>query len=222
MRFLIVCVLNVLVACILLAQSKTSQKSRLEEVLQSAVVAYEERSLTTPQAFRASLNLSRAPGGMVTISGCQENKLKKSWKPQGQPLGEVLNDIIDTDRNYMWETQDGAINLLPASGEPPLLQTYIGEFSVTTKSSLAALGELQQRPEVKEAMSNLHLKGGLSIISLVVCFFRLFSRRQRKRQTTLRKISCRRKVPGSELEFLSTRNVFNSSLWLTHLPGGNA
>jgi hypothetical protein len=29
---------------------------------------------------------------------------------------------------------------------------------------LAALGELQQRPEVKEAMSNLHLKGGLSII----------------------------------------------------------
>jgi hypothetical protein len=30
-----------------------------------------------------------------------------------------------------------------------------------------------------------------------------------------------RKVPGSELEFLS-RNVFDSSLWLTHLPGGNA
>jgi hypothetical protein len=31
-----------------------------------------------------------------------------------------------------------------------------------------------------------------------------------------------RKVPGSELEFLSTRNVFYSSLWLTHLPGGMA
>ena len=29
-----------------------------------------------------------------------------------------------------------------------------------------------------------------------------------------------RKVPGNELEFLSTRNVFYSSLWLTHLPGG--
>jgi hypothetical protein len=31
-----------------------------------------------------------------------------------------------------------------------------------------------------------------------------------------------RKVPGSELEFLSTRNVLYSSLWLTHLPGGMA
>lgn len=164
MRFLIVCVLNVLVVCMLFAQSKTTQKSPLEKVLQRTVVPYEERTLTTPEAFRASLNLTRAPGGLVTIIGCEENKLKKTWKPQGRPLGEVLNDIIDLDRTYRWETQDGAINLLPASGDPPLLQTYIGEFSVTTKSSLDALGELQQRPEVKEAMSSLHLKGGLSII----------------------------------------------------------
>lgn len=164
MRFLIVCVLNVLVVCPLFAQSKTPQKSPLENVLQRTVVPYEERTLTTPEAFRASLNLTRAPGGLVTIIGCEENKLKKTWKPQGRPLSEVLNDIIDADRNYRWETQDGAINLLPASGEPPLLQTYIGEFSVTTTSSLDALGELQQRPEVKEAMSSLNLKGGLSII----------------------------------------------------------
>lgn len=164
MRFLIVCVLTVLVACILLAQSKTTQKSPLEKALQSAVVAYEERSLTTPQAFRASLNLSRAPGGIVTISGCQENKLKKNWKPHGQTLGEVLKDIVSADSNYKWEMQDDAINLLPTGGEPPLLRTHVGEFSVTTKSSLAALSELQNRPEVKEAMISLNLRGGLTII----------------------------------------------------------
>jgi hypothetical protein len=164
MRFLIVCVFTVFLACILFAQSKTTQKTFLQNVLQRAVVAYDERSLTTPEAFRASLNRSRAPGGIVTIIGCEENKFKRTWKPQGQPLDKVLNDIIDADRNYKWETQDDAINLLPTSGEPPLLQTYIAEFSVTTKSSLDALGVLKQRPEVKEAMTSLHLKGGLTII----------------------------------------------------------
>jgi len=164
MRPVIICILNVLVACILFAQSKTTQKNASSNNLERAVFAEQERSFTTAEAFHASLNRARVPGGMVTIVGCQEDTLKRNWKPQGQALGQVLNEIVGADRSYRWETQDGAINLLPTSGEPPFLQTRIGEFSIKTNSSLDALSELEKRTEMKEAMINLHLQGGLTII----------------------------------------------------------
>jgi hypothetical protein len=164
MRLLIVTALNVLIVCVVLAQQEPTKTTRIPNVLEHGVFAIEERSFTTPEAFHTSLDIARAPGGMVTIIGCEEDKLKKSWNPQGQPLGKVLNEIVGGDRNYRWETQDGAINLLPTSGEALLLQTRVGEFSITTRSSLEALSELKKRPEVKEAMINLHLNGGLAII----------------------------------------------------------
>jgi hypothetical protein len=164
LKVLIVCSVSVFLACLLLAQSKTTGTNSFQNVLERAVFSDHERSFTTPEAFHASLNRARVPGGMVTVSGCQTNTPAKSWNPQGQPLGQVLNEIVGVDRNYRWEIQDGAINLLPASGEPLLLQTHVGEFSIKTKSSLDALNQLQQRAEVKEGMSNVQLKGGLAII----------------------------------------------------------
>jgi hypothetical protein len=163
MRLLTICVVSLLLACIVFAQSKTTQTNALPNVLERAVFTDQDQSLNTPEAFRASLNRTRAAGGLVTIIGCQEETLKKTWKPQGQVLGQVLNDIVGADRNYRWETQDSAINMLPASGEPVLLQTHIGEFKLKTKSSLDALHQLMMRTEVKEAMTNLHLSGGLTI-----------------------------------------------------------
>ncbi len=164
MRLLIICTVNVLLAGALFAQSKTTQTNALPNVLERVVFTDHDRSLNTPEAFHASLNQTRAAGGMVNIIGCQEQTLKKKWKPQGQLLGEVLNDIVAADTNYRWETQDGAINLLPTSGEPLLLQTHIGEFNLKTKSSLDALNQLMMRTEVTEAMANLHFSGGLTII----------------------------------------------------------
>ena len=153
-----------LIACVLFAQSKTIGTNSLQNVLERAVFSDHERSFTTPEAFHASLNRARVPGGMVIVNGCQGDAPMKKWNPQGQPLGQVLNEIVGADRSYRWEIQDGAINLLPVGGEPLLLQTHIGEFSIRTKSSLDALNQLQQRAEVKETMSNVHLKGGLAII----------------------------------------------------------
>jgi len=163
MRVIIICVLNVSIACIVFSRSKTTQTSALPGVLQRAVFTDQERSVTTTEAFYASLNRARAPGGVVTMIGCQD-AVKRSWKPQGQPLGMVLNELVGVDRSYRWEVQDGAINLLPTSGEPLLLQTHIGESNLRTKSSLDALNQLMMRSEIKEAMINLHLKGGLAII----------------------------------------------------------
>ena len=164
MRVLIVCSLGILLSCLLFAQSRTSDTNPLQNVLERAVFSDRERSFTTPEAFRATLNRTRVPGGMVTVGGCQGNAPAKSWNPHGQPLSQVLNEIVRADRNYKWETQDGAINLLPVGGEPPLLQTYIGEFNIKTKSSLDALNRLQQRAEVKQGMSNAQLSGGLAMV----------------------------------------------------------
>ena len=164
MRVLFVCLLNIFLAWIVSAQTKTPQISPASTILERAVFSDEERSFTTPEAFHASLNRARAPGGTVTIFNCKENTSKKNWKPQGQPLGQVLNEIVGADGNYRWERQDDAINLLPKSGEPLLLQTYIGEFNVRTSSSLDALAQLMKRTEVKEAMINLRLKGGFTLI----------------------------------------------------------
>ena len=157
--------LSVLTACVLFAQSKTSPANPAQKLLERAVFSDRERSFTTPEAFHASLNRARVPGGMVIVSGCRANAPAQNWNPQGQPLGQVLNELVGANKNYKWEIQDGAINLLPVGGEPPLLQTYIGEFSIKTNSSLDALTKLQQRAEVKQAMTNVQLQGGLTIIT---------------------------------------------------------
>ena len=164
MKLLTVCSVNLLLACVLFAQSKTAPTNPSQNVLDRAVFADYERSFTTPEAFHASLNSARVPGGMIIVYGCQADAPAKNWNPQGQPLARVLNQIIDADKNYKWEMQDGGINLLPVGGEPPLLQTHIGEFTIKSKSSLDALNQLQGRAEVKQAMSNLQLQGGLAII----------------------------------------------------------
>jgi hypothetical protein len=164
LRVLIICSVNVLLAGLLFAQSKPMRIDPPQKLLDRAVFSDRERSFTTPEAFHASLSRARVPGGLASVNGCHADSPEKNWNPKGQPLGQVLNEIVSTDRNYKWEIQDGAINLLPAGGEPPLLQTYISEFTIKTKSSLDALNQLEQRAEVKAAMSNVELKGGLTIV----------------------------------------------------------
>lgn len=165
MRLLIVCSLNLLLAGVLFAQSNTIPAPSFQNALTRPVFTDGERSFTTPEAFHASLDRTRVPGGMVIISGCREDAPAKNWNPQGHALAQVLNELVAADRTYTWEIQDGAINLLPVGGEPPLLQTHISEFTVKTRSSLDALNQLQQRAEMKTAMSNAELKGGLAIIT---------------------------------------------------------
>ena len=165
MKVLIITLVYVFALCFVIAQQRPTETTRSSNILERRVFAIEERSLTTPEAVRATLGSARVAGGVVTINGCQEDKSKRTWNPKGQPLGELLNEIVGSDPRYRWETQAGPINLLPVSGEPPLLQTLIGEFSIRTNSSLDALDELLNRTEVKEAMGNLHLRGGLTIFS---------------------------------------------------------
>jgi hypothetical protein len=62
---------------------------------------------------------------------------------------------------------------------------------------------------------------------LMICivgslFLSIVFAQPKKMQEDASEVILQRKVPGSDMEFLSTRNAFHSSLWLTHVPGGMA
>lgn len=166
MKVLVACMLNSLLISIALAPAQQPQKKAPENILQRKVLGDELEYLTTPAVFHSSLGRVRVPGGLVRIFNCQEDTIKHSWKAQGSTLGQVLDAIVAADSRYRWEVSDGVVNLLPASEEPPLLRARINEFHVeSTASSLDALLQLLKLPEVMEAMSNLHLKPGLMLVS---------------------------------------------------------
>jgi hypothetical protein len=153
-----------LAALIVFAQFRTTQKSLPAGVLERPIYAHQRNVLNTPEAFRASLLRAKVAGGAVMLVGCQED-LKRQWNPQGEPLGQVLNEMTAVDKSYRWEVQDGAVNLLPTAGEPPLLQTRVGELKIDTRSSWEALSQIKGTPEVQQAMVGLRLKGGVTIIT---------------------------------------------------------
>jgi|SRR6185503_172414 len=164
MRALVDFVFGSFVVLIVFAQFGTTQKNLPAGALERPIFAHERNVLNTPEAFRASILRAKVPGGAVMIVGCQED-LKRQWNPQGEPLGQVLNEMTAVDKSYRWEVQDGALNLLPTAGEPPLLQTRVGEFKIDTKSSLEALNQLKIMAEVQQAMVGLRLQEGLTIIT---------------------------------------------------------
>ena len=64
---------------------------------------------------------------------------------------EALDTIVEADPRYRWQLVDEVVNLLPADGEPALLNTRISKFRVTdVTSALDALSQLLALPEVKK------------------------------------------------------------------------
>lgn len=153
-----------LAALIVFAQFGTTQKNLPAGALERPIYAHERRTLNTPEAFRASIFRAKVSGGAVMIVGCQE-ELKRQWNPQGEPLGQLLNEMTAIDKSYRWEVQDGAVNLLPTAGEPLLLQTHVGEFKIDTASSWEALNQVKTTPEVQQAMVGFRLRDGITIFT---------------------------------------------------------
>jgi hypothetical protein len=84
--------------------------------------------------------------------------------PAGSPLHQVLDAIVGTDRRYGWHIENGVVNLLPAAGEPSLLQTRLVRFRVEKSYSVFdALGRLLVLDEVKKRMEELRLKPGIAL-----------------------------------------------------------
>ncbi len=163
--------LRVCVVIGLLALAATGQTSRVEkppltdDFLDRQVEGDELEYETTSDAFQSMLLRTRVPGGMVRTIDCFDDTLKQSWRPLNSPLHQALNAIVRVDPRYRWEHKGGTINLLPAKGEPALLEIRIGEFHVENVSSaMEALDQLLARPEVERAMTDLHLQAGVRLI----------------------------------------------------------
>ena len=164
MRGLFICVFASLAGVIVFAQFGTTQKNLPAGALERPIFAHEGQPVNTPAAFRRSILRANLPGGAAMVVGCQED-LKRHWNPEGESLGQVLNEMTAVDKNYQWEVQDGVINLLPTAGEPPLLKTQLGEFKIESNSSLSALSQLKTKPQIRQAMQDLGLQEGITLIS---------------------------------------------------------
>jgi len=164
MRVLFVFVFTSLAGVICFAQLGTTQKNLPAGALERPIYAQEGQPLNTPAAFRVSILRASLPGGAAMVVGCQEN-LKRHWNPQGESLGQVLNEMTAVDKSYRWEVQDGVINLLPTAGEPPLLKTRLDEFKIESTSSWSVVSQLMTTPQIQQAMRDLGLQAGITIIN---------------------------------------------------------
>lgn len=166
MKVLMACILSAMFVSTVFAPPTKTQENASEDILQRKVPGSELEFLSTRNVFYSSLWLTHLPGGMATIVDCEQDTLMQSWKPSDAPLNQVLDTLVAADPRYRWQVQDGVVNLLPATGEPPLLKTHLNEFHIQDISSAReALSWLLARPEVNKGMRDLHLKPGIAIVT---------------------------------------------------------
>jgi hypothetical protein len=131
-------------------------------ILEHHVDGVDLEYISTVQAFSKALLQASVPGGIVRMSSCAGDVVIHKWQPLGSSLRNVLDSIEKADPQYRWSMANEVINALPVAGEPALLKTRIGEFKVK-KVALAsmALSKLMATPEVRDALSHLHLNEAL-------------------------------------------------------------
>ena len=148
-----------------LAQTKQVTLSPGEEVLERQVQGSEVELYTTPGACVLSLRRAGVAGGVAKLNNCETDKPLQVWNPMGAPLRQVLSSLIQTDPRFVWEFQNGVVNLLPATGEPLLLQTRIARFRVENSyRAREALSHLLALDDVRRGMEDVPLKDGIAII----------------------------------------------------------
>lgn len=148
------------ILCRLMTISITGQSNadlRLEELLarQVSIPLVGDKTVTT--AFKNVSVRARAPGGIATVSDCSE-EVRYKFPGGSSSLRDALNAISSADPTMHWQINDGVVNLMSAE-EPVLLSVHIAEFDLEdVRAPLYALERLLSRPEVREAIAQLHLE----------------------------------------------------------------
>src|SRR5262249_10253223 len=120
-------------------------------------------------AFQAALGPARVPGGVASVSGCEEEPRVQVFRGMRQKVGDIMDQFVSMDPKYRWEVDNGVVNLLPVVGEPPLLKTRVTAFDADDVSSPQAIvGIVEQSPEVRKGMADLRLTWGLRVFSTLV------------------------------------------------------
>jgi hypothetical protein len=129
-------------------------------------VAQTEGSLSN--IFSRALRSIPAPGGFVYWLPCsRQSDVKYFFPASTAPVGGILDSIVALNPDYKWEMDNGAIDVLPKSGLPPLLSVQVRDFVIDKAgtSLTSSVDELLSISEVKEALVRLNIhKPDLSLL----------------------------------------------------------
>jgi hypothetical protein len=132
-----------------------------EELLARPAKVVGTSGLSVDMAFMMAMDQAQAAGGAVIIHGCEEPS-KKVVRYRGSTLREVLDNIVTDDPDYVWEVNDGVVNLAPAKGVPDLLTLRIAAFDSGDATSLVTAGTyLLALPEVRKRAAGLGFSQGV-------------------------------------------------------------
>lgn len=147
----------VLYASAFVRLSQASRGPQHEDYLTQKVDISLPNSVTVTYAFLTVLSAKRIPGGIVTISNCDEEP-KHLLTQRSTSLRGALDSIASLDSLNRWQLEDGVVNLLPIHPEPPLLNLRILSFHTKNATTLFdALGQLLKLRVVRKRMAELNV-----------------------------------------------------------------
>lgn len=147
----------ILAASFALPQSETPSKAREQELLARPIGVLTSSPMRLSIAFQVLLESARVPGGMILLEGCevQDNIIRIS----GSTLRDGLRSITHGSPSYRWQARDRTVNLVPASGLPPLLKVRLRVFNSREANTMGWAGSLlAQTHEVQQAKIALGLQ----------------------------------------------------------------
>ncbi|MFN2455319.1 MAG: hypothetical protein ABR577_13980 [Pyrinomonadaceae bacterium] len=166
----VVLVMAMLTAVIIHA-SQVSARVTAEKLFKRQETQSNLGSVTTADALVRVLNAANVPGGIVVVSHCDE-PIRYPVRLTDSSLRDKLNSIVLADHQYVWQEENGVINLVYRNDNPPFLNLHIAHFKAeNVKTVYEALDLLLRTPEAQEGMLKLSLgpqllRGGIGYYGL--------------------------------------------------------
>ncbi len=136
----------------------------IEERLDQVIHDFDPlQNASTVDAFRMLLQHENAPGGIIEINECsnptQVSKPPHSGDFNGFTVRQVLDRLVAEDPAYKWQLDGGAVDLVPSTGVPPILEIHLTHFQLRPDDAAPAIGgKLFAEPSVEKALQDLKLK----------------------------------------------------------------
>jgi hypothetical protein len=143
-------------------QDQADKAPSTEELLERAVVV-PAGPQSASLAFESLMLAAGVPGGQVLEQGCWTDTEPQVRLKASGTLKELLASFASAGPPFHWEVRDGVVDLLPATGVPPLLLTRIGTYDSDKAADIVTANAfLLGSPKVRDAASRLRLTQGIS------------------------------------------------------------
>ena len=121
-------ILNVFIAITISASGLLGQNSQRlpSDDLKGRQIRMDLHQVTTVNALTSALNAAHVPGGIITRTTCGAEE-RRDLTPLGPTLRDALDSIVVANPQYRWYLDKDAVNLVPSSDEPTLLDVVIAE-----------------------------------------------------------------------------------------------